>query len=309
MNRRTVIITAALILVLTLGGFLAAGSSSDSNQAAAAKRPHITFVGPGHNDPTNPTTTDRHPGSTGTTGTSNPGPARPTQPHKLVVDPVPVKTVAVPNVFGDHELAARDKIQNTGLQVVVVRHYVTRPADDDKVTTEIPHAGATVTSGSPVIIDVATYDIRYLTLVPNLIGMDDTTAKTTLTNSKLTAAVSYVQVAYPSKVGVTTQDSAPYTRVVVGTTVHIVVTVKSLVGVRCCVLPPLLPPTPTLGPAVVDVRGQTCAQATAILASEGYVAKCILSRDPAHIGVVFDEIAIGNQRVLGDSIDLWIGTP
>ena len=299
MNRRTAIIAAALILVLSLGGFLAAGSSSDSSQAAS-KGPRITFVPPGPVDATNPPTTNGHQVSTGTTHSSTG-----TSTHDN--GSTKTNTVSVPNVVGAHELDARDKIQNAGLRVVVVRHYVTRSSDDDKVTAETPNAGATVASGSPVIIDVATYDIHHLTIVPNLSGMDDTTAKTTLTNVGLAAAISYVQVAYPPKVGVTAQNPAPYAPVVVGTTVHIVVTTKQPVLIGH--LPQLVQP-PTQGPVVVNLRGLTCAQASAIVTSEGYVPNCFYVRDwnPAHFGVVFYN-QTGATQPLGSTVELDIGAP
>lgn len=91
------------------------------------------------------------------------------------------RVVRVPDVVGMQEGAARDALEDRGLEVEVVRRRTNRPAG--MVTAQDPEGGERLEQGEPVEITVS--EGRRQTTVPDLIGLSQDEAEDELDDARL----------------------------------------------------------------------------------------------------------------------------
>jgi beta-lactam-binding protein with PASTA domain len=104
-----------------------------------------------------------------------------------------------PNVVGIQQSAAQRRLNDEGLRAQVKYVPSSRPAG--VVTGQNPGGGTKVKKGTRVVLAVSRGPSPTLTVVPNVVGRDSQTAKTTLQNAGFKVQVLSVKRANPSQSG------------------------------------------------------------------------------------------------------------
>lgn len=109
------------------------------------------------------------------------------------------QTVTAPNVVGIQQNAAQRRLHDEGLSARVKYMPSSRP--EGVVTGQNPGSGTKVKKGTRVLLAVSRGPNPTLTVVPNVAGKDQQTAKTTLQNAGFKVRVLAVKPANPSESG------------------------------------------------------------------------------------------------------------
>jgi beta-lactam-binding protein with PASTA domain len=132
------------------------------------------------------------------------------------------QTVAAPNRVGIQQSAAQRRLHDEGLSAQV--KYVPSSRAAGVVTGQDPGAGTKVKKGTRVLLAVSRGPNPTLTIVPNVVGKNQQTAKTTLKNAGFKVQVLTVKAANPGQRGkVVDEQPAGGTHAPDGSTVTIYV--------------------------------------------------------------------------------------
>ena len=208
----------------------------------------------------------------------------------LVVSKGPRPKVPVPDVVGMSEAGAETEIAAVGLTVGTISRQFHDTVPEGDVISQTPSAGTLIEEGSSVDLVISRGPG---VLVPDVTGMAETDARTTITNAGLN--LGSIERRYDDTVPkdhVISQSPVGNTRVEEGSSVQLVVSKG--------------PPRPVTVP---DVVGMTEAAAKSAIESVELVVGTVTYEYSATVEpgeVIKQEPGGGTAAYTGDSVDLWV---
>lgn len=135
-----------------------------------------------------------------------------------------VSKVSVPDLYGKTEAEAKTALTNAGLNVGSLTYQYDENGANGKVISQSTKAGTKVDKGTVVSFTVCNNPDEGKIVVPNLVGMSESAAKTELTNAKLQAGnITYMHDETKADGTVLSQDITSGVKVAKKTTVNLVV--------------------------------------------------------------------------------------
>ena len=213
----------------------------------------------------------------------SPPPTRPVSPPPSTIVSTPSRVV-VADVIGQSQSQATSTLQGQGLAATASSTSDCHAPDNGDVVSQNPLAGTSVFAGAPVTISVCAVTTPTV-LVPNVIGLTEAQAGSTLQAAGLTAAVTRnLACTSAEEFLVVSQDPQAEASVSAGSPVTI--------GI-CGVTTPMV--------NVADVIDQSQAQATSTLEAQGLTVSAI---SVSNCGAGEDGDVVSENPVAGTSVSV-----